>query len=501
MIPSSDSHNSTLGLNNTSLNDNVFCDNNFSFCCISQLDVLECFHNIRSNAIGLDNLHPVFVKSLLPFLLPYITYIFNNILTKSVYPESWKIAKIIPIRKSNNDFRPIAILSYLSKVFEIVMYRQINEFFIRSKFFTDKQSGYRSKRNCTTALIDVVEDIREKVDNSEIAFLLLLDHSKAFDTIDHKTLCHKLINLYNIGPSAVKLIFSYLNGRSQSIFLDGMSSSVLPIRSGVPQGSVMGPFLFSVHVNDLPKVLKKCNIHMYADDVQLYTSCKKNNVSACVDGINRELTLVYDWATKNNLRINPTKTKCILIYKNNSVNLELIPKIVINNEPVEYVNTVKNLGVIFNTSLSWNNHIYAAIGKVYGMLRVLWTTQYFTPFKIRMLLAKTYLIPTLFYSCEIFANCDTISNRKINVAFNNIARYVFNIKRFDHISIYSKEMLGMSLNNFLNFRTITLIHKIISDKEPTYLYHKLTFTKSNRINQIIHKKYKYLVFGILYLQI
>ena len=84
-----------------------------------------------------------------------------------------------------------------------------------------------------------MEDIREMVDNSEIAFLLLLDHSKAFDTIDHETLCHKLINLYNIGPSAVKLIFSYLNARSQSIFLDGISSSVLPIRSGVPQGSVM----------------------------------------------------------------------------------------------------------------------------------------------------------------------------------------------------------------------------------------------------------------------
>ena len=103
-------------------------------------------------------------------------------------------------------------------LFEIVMYRQINELFIRSKFFTDKQSGYRSKRNCTTALIDVVEDIREKVDNSEIAYLLLLGHLKAFGTIDHKTLCHKLINLYNIGLSAVKLIFSYLNGRSQSIF-------------------------------------------------------------------------------------------------------------------------------------------------------------------------------------------------------------------------------------------------------------------------------------------
>ena len=87
-------------------------------------------------------------------------------------------------------------------------------------------------------------------------------------------------------------------------------------------------------------------------DLQLNTSCKKNNVSACVDGMNSELTLVYDWATKNNLRINPTKTKCILIYQNNSVHLELIPKTVINNEPIEYVNTVKNLGVIFNTSLS-----------------------------------------------------------------------------------------------------------------------------------------------------
>ena len=185
------------------------------------------------------------------------------------------------------------------------MYRQINEFFIWSNFFTDKQSGYRSKRNCTTALIDVVEDI---------CFSVLTGSFKSlwyYRPQNFMSQTYEFVHYWSICNYTYFLLFKRNNW---ICFFRRNVISCTAIRSDVPQGSVMGPFLFSVYVNDLPKVLKNCNIHMYADDVQLYTSCKKNNVSACADGINRELTLVYDWATKNNLRINPTKTKCILIY-------------------------------------------------------------------------------------------------------------------------------------------------------------------------------------------
>ena len=130
---------------------------------------------VKSNAVGKDNVHPKFVKLILPKILKFITHIFNSILTKSEYPTRWKFAKIIPIPKANNEFRPISILSNLSKVFED----------FKNKLLTDRQSGYRSNRCCTIALIDTVEEIRGKIDSNNLVFLLLLDHSKALDTVNH----------------------------------------------------------------------------------------------------------------------------------------------------------------------------------------------------------------------------------------------------------------------------------------------------------------------------
>ena len=190
------------------LNDLCFVplENTFSFCCVNQLEVLECFFSVQSNAVGSDKLDPLFLKALSPRLLPYFTHLFNSVLTMSAFPDEWKRSKINP--KSNNQFRPIAILLFLSKVMENLIAIQMNNYLLSNNFLSDRQSGFMKVRSCT-ALVDVVDDLRLKLDENYIAFLVLFDHTNAFDTVDHEMLLKKLQTLFHFSNSACGLIRSY----------------------------------------------------------------------------------------------------------------------------------------------------------------------------------------------------------------------------------------------------------------------------------------------------
>lgn len=160
----------------------------FKFHCVDPLDVLWSMKSIKSNAIGYDKIDPKFVKLLMPQILPYITHLFNSIIVSSVFPLHWKHSKIIPVPKSNSEFRPIAILSYLSKAFEKILHSQMSAYLDTYKLLNNKQSGFRPKHSCVTALADVTEDIRLATDSAKVTILVLLDHSKAFDTVNHTIL-------------------------------------------------------------------------------------------------------------------------------------------------------------------------------------------------------------------------------------------------------------------------------------------------------------------------
>lgn len=466
----------------------VAVENPFSFRCVNETEVLHSILSIKSNAIGTDEINPRFIKIIVPKILPYLTYIFNTVLTKSTFPLEWKHAKIVPIRKSKNEYRPIAILPYLSKALERIMANQIEHFLKSENLLSNWQSGFRKKRSCTTVLIDVIENLRQSMDNGMISFLLLLDHSKAFDTVNHNILVLKLMKLFNFSETSCKLISSYLTQRSQSVFYNNSWSNSLNVLKGVPQGSILGPLLFSMYINDLPDVPATSKIQMYADDVQLYTYCKLKDIQTCVSNINIDLDLIHCWAVNNALCLNPSKTKLILISKRNvTITDDLVVKI--GNSVVNLVQVATNLGLTFNSTLTWTNHINATVGKVRGMLRNLWTVRLSTPFHIRMLLAKSYLIPTLLYGCEIFANCDADTSRKLNVAYNDIARYVFNKSRQARISQFTYQIFNLTFSNLLNVRCLLLLHKVIYTKEPEYLHKHLKFARSNRGLKLIQPRF------------
>lgn len=370
------------------------------------------------------------------------------------------------------------------------------------RMLSDRQSGFRKGHSCITALVDVAEEIRREVDDGKVAFLLLLDHSRAFDTVDHSILSYKLRKFFNFSPTSSKLLSTYLSDRFQYVVTQNGQSVPLPVTRGVPQGSIVGPLLFSMYSNDLPKILINCKVRMYADDVQLYTSCSIDMADQCILSLNRELLRINTWATANGLSINPRKSKCIVIQKRLSHH-NIKPDLYINGQLIDIVGSAKNLGIIFNSSLTWSDHVNYACGRTFAILRGLWATQHCTPFRIRKLLAKSYLIPSFIYGCELFARCDASSKRRLNVAYNCIIRYVYGLKRRSRISAFSSLLYGFSFECLLNFRVLIFLHKIIYTRQPDHLFNKLSFThncRGKRIRTLIYRtlvsQWQFFVFAV-----
>lgn len=487
-------------LNLPSVNANpTFCEiseinfsDNFSFECVNQSDVFSACLSIKSNAVGIDDIHPKFIKIILPLLLPFLTHFVNKIITTSCFPSSWKKAKIIPIPKNNSEYRPIAILPFLSKAFERILYNQISDYLEKNSLLTDRQSGFRRQQSCITALVDVAEDARQELDKNNLTFLVLLDHSKAFDTVDHSILCEKLRSKFSFSRTAIQLTKSYLSNRYQYVQIVNSKSSLLPVRRGVPQGSIMGPLLFNMYANDLPDCVNSCKVRLYADDVQVYISCDPEHVNECVETLNGDLGRIHDWASANGLSINPSKSKCLIISKRTLIPTQ-VPQIDLNGQSINIVKTAKNLGIVFNSNLTWSDHINSICGRTFSMLRNLWQIQHITPIKIRSLIAKTYLMPVLMYGCELFASCDALSKRKLNATFNNIIRYVYELRKYDHVSSFSHRLYGNSLEDLMKTRVLSFLHKIINTQQPWHLFNRITFARSRRGKKINSFNYNSLI--------
>jgi hypothetical protein len=285
--------NTNSAVNNINRNNLVFQLHEVSTVQISRvIDKLSI-----CKASGLDNISVRLLKFSAPTTINSLAYIINLVICKGIIPADWKSARVSAIHKNDskldlNNYRPISVLPVIAKVFEKVVFDQTYNFLNNNDLLSKEQSGFRHLHSTLTAMLDATDEWYTNMDNGLINAILFVDLKKAFDTIDHEILLGKL-NRYGFSSQTVELFRNYLSGRTQITVINNVSSGSCKITCGVPQGSILGPLLFLLYINDLPKCQLASNGRLFADDTNL--TYADDDLNKIISVLNDDLKILQNW--------------------------------------------------------------------------------------------------------------------------------------------------------------------------------------------------------------
>lgn len=458
------------------------------FELVNQEIIKSTLLEIKTEAYGVDDINTKMLKIALPHCLDALTHIINVSMETGIVPDIWKFAIINPISKvaapkEFKDLRPISILATSSKILEKIVYKQIVEHLSKYDVLPDCQSGFRKGYSTNTALINVLDDISKNNDDRNLTVLTLLDMSKAFDSVNLDLLYNKL-NYYGLRSTAAVWIKNYLFDRYQvtRISRDNLNefSTVTQVSSGVPQGSILGPLLFSIYVADLTKYVQNCKVITYADDIQLYFSFSPKEAIPAVNIINSELNQIVSWTKNNALLLNPNKTKIILFGSqvDRTYFHNLNTHIQIENIALSYSDVVLNLGVKMDANLTFNDHINNLIRGSFIKLKCLYQYKKVIPAKIKLKLADSLVLSRLNYCDSAYGPYLTDYNKKrLQRVQNQCVRFAFGIPRIVSVKNKILEIGWLDMDKRRHLHMCCLYQKIIKTGLPAYLFSKIKYTK------------------------
>ena len=455
-------------------------DRSFDFRLVTEGDVGLVLGGLRSESMGCDGIGLRMLQYCHPYLIPYITHLVNSCIETSTFPSCWKEAKVVPIPKSGlardfKDLRPISILPTLSKVLERVLEQQLRSFFAECGVVPDVQSGFKSGHSCETALLHITDDIVRGLDEGRATVLVLLDFSKAFDSLNHALLL-SILSYNHLSQSAVDLLSSYLQDRAQRVAVGGDLSDLLPLTSGVPQGSILSPLLFAVYTSGLPAWVNHSVVHMYADDTQMYLSFRPCDVDLAMDLLNADLESISRASRNHGLHLNASKTKAIL-FDRPSMNInhdEIVLRM--NGERVEVVDKARNLGVVMDSGLNFSSHISTTLQKSYGSLKLIYGNRSVLNRDSKRTLCDS-LVLSRFNFCNVLYGpfLSFVDRQRIQKLQNSCLRLIYGIRRRNAISYKLIECKWLNMERRRTLHSLCLYHKIIRYKCPPYLYNKISY--------------------------
>lgn len=395
-----------------------------------------------SKAGGPDGLPNHIFKLCARSLSPFLKIVFMKSLNEACLPDDWKNAAVVPIHKSGprNDvanYRPISLTCVACKVLEHILYSSIVEHMNRYCLFNPRQHGFRRGLSCVTQLTEFTHDLAYALDRRLSIDCVFLDFRKAFDTVPHSLLIGKL-NSYNINPQVVSWVSEYLRQRSQFVVVSGSQSSAVQVTSGVPQGSVLGPLLFLLYINDITEGVVS-QMRLFADDCVLYGAV------ACVEDANiiqRDLDRINQWCLRWCMQLNLGKTVFMSFTRKKN---PYAASYAINNNILSRVLEYKYLGVNYTTDLRWNTHVdyvVAKAGKTLGFLRR--NARNFNK-DTRELLYKAYVRSVIEYACVVWDPPTARDKIKLERLQNLAARFVTGNYSRDFSATRTKDILKWEL--------------------------------------------------------
>ena len=348
------------------------------------------------------------------FAVP-ISHIFNLSLDSGVFPKKMKIAIVIPVYKKHdsldcNNYRPISLLTNISKIFEKLIRDRLSKFLEESKCLFSKQFGFRYKHSTTHALIDLTETIRKAIDDDEFACGVFLDFKKAFDSVNHKILLKKLEH-YGVRGHAVKWFSSYLAERKQYTSVNNMNSQIDDISYEVSQGSVVGPLLFLIYINDLNNTIKFSYIRHFADDTNiLYRNKSLRKIN---QRINFDLGNINEWLRANRITLDTDKTK-IIMFRTPRKALTRKMNFIVSGLKIVPKRSVKYLGLVIDEFLHWKTHFTILRAKLERSIGLLDKLRYFVPANLLRTVYYAIFDSYLRYGCEVWGQNKNNSTNEIS---------------------------------------------------------------------------------------
>lgn len=452
--------------------------NLFEFEPVTMEDVRKVICESQAKSCSLDPIPTTILREFLDDLLPFVWLMCSKSLREARLPVSQKHAIVTPILKKAGldpddpkNYRPISNLTYMSKVIERLVSSQLSKYLHVNSLLPVVQSAYRSGHSTETAVLKVFSDIYDALDSGKITLLGLLDLSAAFDTVDHAILLERLERSYGLGGRVLDWLRSFVCDRRQTVSFNGISATTVDLLYGVPQGSVLGPLLFTMYTADVCDIAVSHGLgtHAYADDQQSYVHCRPSDAESAVVRFKAYFSDVEEWMTRNRLKLNPDKTEFIWFGSRLNLRKINIDTIELGSNTIKVSNRVRNLGVFLDSELNLDSHVAGVVRSCFHQIRQLRSIRRcLTPDAMKTL-AHAFICSRVDYCNSILLGSTNLNHNRLQSVLNAAARLITGLRKFDHISDTLQDLHWLRVPERCQFKVASITRRCLEGLGPGYL--------------------------------